>query len=221
VSRIQAVIFDMDGVLIDAKEWHYEALNRALAHFGESISREDHLQRFDGLPTSHKLEMLSRERGLAPSFHREINQLKQRYTLEMVNTHCRPLRCHQHALGRLGHEGYRVGVASNAVPESISAMLEKARLDHLVEFTLSNKDVSRPKPDPEIYLAAAIHAGVAPEECVVVEDSHYGIEAGVRAGAHVLRVQTVLDVTYDRIRSFIEAVESVPDLQATRNTRAA
>lgn len=221
MSRIQAVIFDMDGVLIDAREWHYEALNRALAHFGQHISREDHLDRFDGLPTSRKLEMLSRERGLSASLHREINQLKQRYTLEMVQTHCRPLRCHQLALARLGHDGYRLGVASNAVPESIAAMLEKARLDHLVEFTLSNKDVSRPKPDPEIYLAAAIHAGVAPEECVVVEDSHYGIEAATRAGAQVLRVNTVHDVTYERIRAFIEAVESAPGFEGKRISRAA
>lgn len=221
MSRIQAVIFDMDGVLIDAKEWHYEALNLALAHFGQTISRADHLERFDGLPTARKLEMLSRERGLAASLHREINQLKQRYTLDMVQTHCRPLRCHQLALARLGHEGYRVGVASNAVPESISAMLQKARLDHLVEFTLSNKDVSKPKPDPEIYHAAALHAGVAPEECVVVEDSHYGIEAAMRAGTHVLRVDTVHDVTYERIRAFIEAVESVPAFESKRTRRAA
>ncbi len=61
--RIEAVVFDMDGVLIDAKDWHYHALNRALAHFGYSISRGDHLSTYDGLPTRHKLEMLSKERG--------------------------------------------------------------------------------------------------------------------------------------------------------------
>jgi beta-phosphoglucomutase-like phosphatase (HAD superfamily) len=61
--KITAVVFDMDGVLIDAREWHYEALNRALGHFGYTISRFDHLVTYDGLPTRHKLEMLSRERG--------------------------------------------------------------------------------------------------------------------------------------------------------------
>ena len=62
--KIKAVIFDMDGVLVDAKEWHYNALNRALNLFGQEISRYDHIVTYDGLPTSMKLQMLSMERGL-------------------------------------------------------------------------------------------------------------------------------------------------------------
>ena len=58
MSKIKAVIFDMDGVLIDAKDWHYEALNMALRTFGLEISRHDHLTTYDGLSTKHKLEML-------------------------------------------------------------------------------------------------------------------------------------------------------------------
>ncbi|HCF3308648.1 TPA: HAD hydrolase-like protein, partial [Pseudomonas aeruginosa] len=54
---IKAVIFDMDGVLIEAKDWHYDALNKALNLFGYNISRHDHLTSYDGLPTSRKLEM--------------------------------------------------------------------------------------------------------------------------------------------------------------------
>ncbi|WP_185022353.1 HAD hydrolase-like protein, partial [Pseudomonas fluorescens] len=60
---IKAVIFDMDGVLIEAKDWHYDALNKALNLFGYNISRHDHLTSYDGLPTAHKLEMLSVEHG--------------------------------------------------------------------------------------------------------------------------------------------------------------
>ena len=56
--EIKAIIFDMDGVLIEAKDWHYEALNRALSLFGMEISRYDHLVTYDGLPTTKKLEML-------------------------------------------------------------------------------------------------------------------------------------------------------------------
>ena len=55
MTKIKAIVFDMDGVLIDAKEWHYEALNRALGLFGYGISRYDHLSRYDGLPTRRKL----------------------------------------------------------------------------------------------------------------------------------------------------------------------
>ena len=64
VTEIRAVVFDMDGVLIDAREWHYEALNEALELFGFTIDRESHLTRFDGLPTRDKLKALSQEKGL-------------------------------------------------------------------------------------------------------------------------------------------------------------
>jgi beta-phosphoglucomutase len=70
--KIKAIIFDMDGVLVEAKEWHYKALNRALELFGYQISRYDHLTTYDGLPTSKKLEMLSLESGLPKELHKFI-----------------------------------------------------------------------------------------------------------------------------------------------------
>lgn len=84
MTKIKAIIFDMDGVLIEAKDWHYEALNRALKLFGMEITRYEHLTTFDGLPTKDKLKMLSLERGLPKSLHSFINELKQQYTMEIV-----------------------------------------------------------------------------------------------------------------------------------------
>ena len=81
---IKAVIFDMDGVLIDAKDWHFDSLNKELGLFGSEISRYDHLVTFDGLPTKKKLEMLSIEGRLPLKLHDFINELKQEYTWEMV-----------------------------------------------------------------------------------------------------------------------------------------
>lgn len=95
MSKIKAVIFDMDGVLIDAKEWHYDALNKALSLFGYEISRYDHLITYDGLPTKKKLEMLSMERGLPERLHPYINMLKQKYTIERVYMDCDPIFTHQ------------------------------------------------------------------------------------------------------------------------------
>ena len=82
---IKAVIFDMDGVLIEAKDWHYEALNRALRLFGFEISRYDHQTTFDGLPTKRKLQILSTVDNLPEQLHDFINDMKQRYTMEIVN----------------------------------------------------------------------------------------------------------------------------------------
>ena len=108
MKKIKAIIFDMDGVLIEAKDWHYEALNQALELFGFKISRYDHLVTFDGLPTRKKLEILSLEKGLPDGLHKFINHMKQIYTMEHVYMKCKPLFNHQYALSRLKNEGSEV-----------------------------------------------------------------------------------------------------------------
>jgi HAD superfamily hydrolase (TIGR01509 family) len=204
---IKAVVFDMDGVLIDAKEWHYDALNRALALFGFEISRSEHLQGFDGLPTSKKLEMLSEDRGLPIGLHRFVNEMKQAYTLEMIHTTCKPLFVHQYALGRLHDAGYKTAVASNSIRDSVELMMAKARLEQHLDIQLSTNDVSAPKPDPEIYLAAMDQLGVQSHECLVVEDNEHGVQAAKASGAHVLVVSTVYDVNYENIMRRINEIE--------------
>lgn len=191
---IKAVIFDVDGVLIDAKDWHYEALNRALRLFGYSISRYDHLITYDGLPTRKKLEMLSMERDLPRKLHAFINEMKQAYTMEIINAKCKPLFIHEYALSRLQAMGYKLGVASNAVSASVEVMMKKAGLDRYLEVVLSNEDVSKGKPDPEIYLCAAQRLGCEPAQCLVLEDNPNGIKAATAAGAKVMEISSIKDV---------------------------
>lgn len=205
---IKAVIFDMDGVLIEAKDWHYEALNRALQLFGMEISRYDHLVTYDGLPTRKKLEMLSRERGLPAELHDFINKMKQMYTIEQVHARCKPMFLHEFALSKLKNEGYRLAVCSNSVRDSIELMMQKSQLMPYLEFYLSNQDVVQGKPHPEIYLKAMERLGLLPEECLVVEDNENGIRAAMASGAHLLRVDTVHEVNYQNIKSRIAEIES-------------
>ena len=203
-NRIKAIVFDMDGVLIEAKDWHYEALNKALRLFGYEISRYDHLVTYDGLPTSKKLEMLSLEKGLPCGLHQFINQMKQSYTVDMVHTSCSPRFFHEYALSRLQAEGYRLAVASNSIRNTVQLMMEKSGLLPYLDFFLSNQDVSKAKPDPEIYLKAIEKLGLSPREVMVVEDNHNGIQAATAAGANVMKVETVYDVNYENIMAHIE-----------------
>ncbi len=206
--QIKAVVFDMDGVLIDAREWHYEALNRALGLLGYEITRYEHLTTYDGLPTKRKLRMLSVERGLPEELHGFLNSLKQQYTLELVATRCKPVFHHQYALSQLKAAGYKLGVASNSVRRTVEEMMERSDLMRYLDVTVSNEDVSRPKPDPEMYLAALERLGVRAEETVIVEDNENGVKAATAAGAHVLVVEGPDDVTLDAIRSRIGAAEN-------------
>lgn len=207
MGKIKSVIFDMDGVLIDAKEWHYDALNRALNLFGMEISRYDHLVTYDGLPTRTKLQMLSMERGLPEALHEFINEMKQVYTLELVNSKCKPTFAHQYALSRLKAVGYNLAVCSNSVPQSIDLMLQRADVLKFIDFYLSNQDVKKAKPDPEIYISAMERLGLKPQQCLIVEDNPNGIKAARDSGAHVLCVTDVHEVNYENIMRRIKQVE--------------
>lgn len=205
--KIKSVIFDMDGVLIDAKDWHYEALNRALALFGMEISRYDHLVTYDGLPTRRKLEMLSMERGLPLALHAFLNDLKQKFTMELIATRCRPTFAHQYALGKLLTQGFQLAVCSNSVRSTIELMMHRAALMEYLEFFLSNEDVLNGKPDPEIYIEAMKRLGLKPEQCLIVEDHPNGIAAAKASGAFVFEVATTDDVNLENILSAITRIE--------------
>jgi len=205
---IKAIIFDMDGVLIDAKEWHYEALNRALSLFGFEISRYDHLMTYDGLPTKDKLEMLSLERGLPRQLHSFINKMKQSYTMEIAHAKCKPRFVQQYALSCLKSRGYKLAVASNSIRDSVEMMMTKANLTVYLDAMLSTADVSLAKPHPEIYVKAIARLNLAANECLVVEDNKNGIKAAVDSGAHVLVVKGVDDVSLENISSRIREIES-------------
>jgi len=207
MNKIKAVIFDMDGVLIDAKDWHYEALNRALNHFGFNISRYDHLITFDGLPTRKKLEMLTKEHGLPVSLHKFLNDLKQIYTTEVVHARCKPLFQHEYALSNLSAMGYKMAVASNSVRNSITLMMDKSNLAQYLEGIVSNQDVEHGKPDPEIYHKAMAMLGVQPHQTLVLEDNENGIASARAAGAHLLVIGEVTDVTLDAIVDRIHQIE--------------
>lgn len=207
MTRIKAVIFDMDGVLIEAKDWHYEALNKALGLFGMEISRYDHLVTYDGLPTKKKLEMLSTERGLPLELHNFINDMKQQYTTEITYTHCKPRFFHEYALSRLKQEGYKLAVASNSIRKTVQIMMEQSALLGYLDFFLSNQDVSMGKPDPEIYTKAIQKLGLKPQECLVVEDNEKGIQAAKASGAWLMEVDEVEEVNYQNIVAHIRRIE--------------
>lgn len=205
--KVKAIIFDMDGVLIDAKDWHYEALNKALRLFGFEISRYDHLVTYDGLPTSRKLEMLTEERGLPIKLHDFINTMKQKYTMEITHIKCRPMFQHEYALSKLKARGYRLALASNSIRNTVEVMLTKSNLSSYMEFILSNQDVDMPKPAPDIYLKAIARLSVRPEECLILEDNENGIRAARATGANVLVVNDVKDVTLQKITAEISNIE--------------
>ena len=192
---IKLVIFDLDGVLVDARDLHYDAMNLALADIYPEciISREEHLSTYDGLPTKKKLELLTQKKGLPENLYNNIWEAKQAKTVELINSMTTDYRM-AHTLSELKKMGYKLYVGSNSVKHTVKMMLLRRGLIEFVDEIFSNQDVNQPKPHPEIYLRCMIHAGVSPRESIIIEDSHVGRKAAIDSGGNLFPVKNPDDV---------------------------
>lgn len=200
---IKLVLFDLDGVLIDAKEIHYEALNKALSE-EYRITREEHINIYDGKKTTEKLRMLTEVKGLPEKYHQCISDKKQSLTMELL-TELKPIPEITKLFEELEAKGYKIGVCSNSIRRTVLTALSKSHLIHHCSVIISNEDVKNSKPHPEMYWKAMSIMGVLPEETLIVEDSPPGLLAAERSRAKYIRVNNPYDVTREKIFSNLES----------------
>ena len=170
MDSIKAILFDMDGVLVDAREWHYDALNLALSPFDAEITAKDHSLKFDGLSTKTKLKLLSEDSIIPRSMIPVIEKIKQDRTLRLAAERSFPNVKHQVLLTRLQKKGIRMSVVTNSIRASAEYMLNESKILKFFEFIITNEDVSEPKPNPEGYLLAVEKLKLLPRDILVVED---------------------------------------------------
>tara|TARA_B110000977_G_scaffold48421_1_gene65785 strand:+ start:269 stop:1636 length:1368 start_codon:yes stop_codon:yes gene_type:complete len=205
MEKVKLVIFDLDGVLVEAKNIHYDALNRALGK-EYSIGWNEHLSIYDGLKTNQKLEMLTERKGLPTELHSQIWENKQKYTLEMLKK-LQPNQILQSVMNALVEDGYKVAVCSNSIRKTVLTVLSKLGIMEFMDLVISNEDVKNSKPHPEMYWKAISMMSCLPEETLIVEDSPYGLLAASRSKSHVLRVTKPQDVTYTNIFNKLIEIE--------------
>jgi len=200
-NMIKLIIFDLDGVLIEAKTLHYKALNEALGK-DYSIHWNEHLSVYDGLKTYHKLRILTEKKGLPVELHEEIFKKKQRFTVEAL-TSLEPSLHLQTCLKRLASEGYKIACCSNSIRKTVLTILSKLNIIDFFDVILSNDDVKNSKPHPEMFWKAISTLGCLPEEVLIVEDSPHGLLAASRSKSSVMRVSSPKDVTYNNIQNYL------------------
>ena len=194
---IKLVLFDLDGVLIDAKKIHYDALNIALGP-KYAINEQDHMNWYDGRKTTEKLVLLSQRKGLPLETHQEINNLKQQITIELISE-LKPIPEIVELFKELESSGYMIGVCSNSIRRTVLTALAKTELMQYCSVVISNEDVKNSKPHPEMYWKAMSIMSVLPEETLIVEDSPPGLLAAQRSRANYIRVDNPYDVTRSKI----------------------
>ena len=205
MSKIKLVIFDLDGVLVEAKNIHYDALNEALGK-KYAISWNEHLSTYDGLKTNQKLDMLSERKGLPVEEHSIIWETKQKLTLEKLKT-LKTDNVLIELMSDLVECGYRIAVCSNSIRKTVLTVISKLGIMEYMDLIISNEDVKNSKPHPEMYWKAISMMSCLPEETLIVEDSPYGLLAAARSKSHILRVKNTKEVTLQTVKHKLNEIE--------------
>jgi len=197
---IKAIIFDLDGVLVDTKIVHFEALNMSLKKYNfKEITLDEHVKIFDGLPTNEKLKILNKKKNLPKKFFSRINIYKQKITYSILKKKIKKKKNILDIFKYL-HKYYKIAIATNAVKPTLKICLKNLGISKYVDYKLSNEDINNPKPNPEIYLRTFLHFGIYPSEALIIEDSHYGREAAISSGAKLLPIKKTNELNLKKIK---------------------
>ena len=201
---LKLVMFDMDGVLIDACDWHKEAFNKALGQYTDYvITEEEHYSTFNGLPTKVKLKKLTDMGVLLEEYHKDIGELKQQKTLDIIHSKCQYDETKVELIKWLKENNVKVACFTNSIRKTACLMLEKAGVFSSLDMFVSNQDVVKSKPDPEGYLKILKDLGINPDDAMIVEDSPKGIQAARASGCKVMQVNNATEVNIENVRRFI------------------
>ncbi len=197
------IIFDLDGVLVDARPLHFHAFNTAVAAFGNQyvLSWDEHQAYFDGLPTRRKLELLTERKGFPVERHERAWETKQAISTLMVEQVFPDPRM-QTLLEALRADGHTLACVSNSVQATVDRMLIRTNLLDQFDLIVGNDrwPECKPKPAPDCFRRVMKDLGFDGEHTLIIEDSEPGLRAASGAdGAAVFAVSGPEDVTYSNI----------------------
>ncbi len=212
MARFDAVIFDMDGVLIDSEPLHFDVLNSVLERDGHRLSRAEN-DEFMGTTSEAMFNTLIQRWALSRSVAEYI-ALYDEALLEVLRQPRSPEPGVLALIDYLRAHGVRSGVASSSRRSWISATLRSLGLSEAFDAIVSGDDVERSKPDPSIYVLAAERVGAPPCCCLAIEDSPNGVQSARGAGMSVLGVRTPY-TAHLVLEGVLKAVDSLADLDLT------
>jgi HAD superfamily hydrolase (TIGR01509 family) len=189
MRKLQAVIFDMDGVLIDSEPIHYEVENRIYDLLGIEVTDEIHLN-YLGTSNDFMYSDLKSRFNLAASVD-ELIKFDDDYrceylkNLEVVDLNNGVLDL----LIELKAEGLKLAVATSSSPDIANVLLERCGIKSFFDIIVTTSDSGKSKPAPDVYLLAAERLGVIPEDCIVFEDSPNGLSAAKSADMYCIVIQ--------------------------------
>ncbi len=185
MRSIDAFIFDIDGVLCSSKKLHEIAVIKALNIYGYNIDESYHRTHLDGLPTRIKLDILNVKQDLRDMITKE----KQRLTFELADNYIKFSQEKLDIFKSLKYKHKKIGVCSNAIRDFSELVLDTMKLREFVDILLTNEDVQNPKPNPEIYIKCTKMLNINQSNCIIFEDSRFGLEAAFKSKANVCYIK--------------------------------
>jgi len=185
-DEILAALWDMDGVLVESAQFHYEAWKRTWAGLGMELSEHDFRKNFGQRNDTIIRDMLG-ESVAAETINR-LGEMKEQYYRAAIKGRVEPLPGAIELLSSLRACGFRCAMASAAPRANVELILSELGAYDFFDALVTYEDVLRGKPDPQVYLLAGERAGVPPDRCVVLEDAVAGVEGAKRAGMACLGV---------------------------------
>lgn len=180
-QTVDAVVFDMDGVLIDSEPVHYESTRLLFEELGETL-RESVNNEFLGSTDRHMFDVLRERYGLSMTSDALIERRKVIY-MNILEHDGLPWREGiRDLIANLADQGFRLAVASSGLKRIIMHTLREGKIDHFFEAVVSGDEITKPKPAPDIYLEAANRLKLQPSRCAAIEDTDVGVRAAKAAG---------------------------------------
>lgn len=177
---IKAVIFDMDGVIVSSEHIQIEAEKQTMLKYGIRISFEE-LQKYTGTTAEFTFTELIKKYNINATFEKMLNE-KEEILFRLLKENIHPTKGVIELIKKLRQENIKLGVASSSHKRLIIYVLEKLDILNLFDSIVGSEDITRSKPEPEIFLKSANELSVCPTNCLVIEDAELGVKAAKNAG---------------------------------------
>lgn len=185
-KKIKAIIFDLDGVIVDSEPLHFEAAKFALKEYGINLMLEEYLQFGVAKGAKNLYEKISEKYGIIIDMERAFKIKKDKFQ-ELFEVNVSPRKGIIEAIESLG-EKYILAIASSGIRESVISVLERLNIKDKFSLIVTAEDVARVKPFPDIYEKSCDLLGLDKTECVAIEDSETGVESAKEAGIKCIAI---------------------------------
>lgn len=206
-TKTRAVLFDLDGVLVDAPQWHREAFDEALKLVHAApLTQEEHEKTFNGLSTKKKLEILVREGRVHRNSVKAVENMKQKLTTELILKNCKPIERIKETVFWLYRNNFKTGVVTNCSRASCHLMLRLSGLIGCWHTCITNEDVEGfIKPHPAPFLIGVRETCYFPELALAIDDSHHGLDSARAAQiGKIWHLEKFSDLTLRNLRARLE-----------------